>query len=161
MPKVTYIYWRHYQRHSETEDSLTEALERARHDEDGGYAAPEAIVTASGKVIDSDGMDAYWRVHQQREKHGHAREFQHLRSLKTEEARLITWREASMMLRRLRWKPFVARVNGKAVLMANVWSKEKRVASLSTFMQMTPADFWQRLRHMDAYRVAEVERNIF
>lgn len=82
-------------------------------------------------------------------------------ALRYETTRPITWKEASAIIRRMRWKPSIGRSHGIAYLVADMWGKERRIVSVAQLRTMTPADFWQRLRHVDPYRVAEVERNIY
>lgn len=161
MAKVTYTYWRHYTCHSEEMGSMLDALERAEHDADYNYAAPESITTASGRVLDSKEIGRYWDRHQKLARVAGQREQQCLLALRYETGRSITWKEASRIMRRLRWKPSIANQRSIAFLVASVWGKERHIVSVAQLRSMTPAQFWQRLRHLDPYRVAEVERNIF
>ena len=162
MAKVTYTYWRYHTRYVEEEDSLTDALERAEYVEDSGEASVESITTARGKVINSDEMSHYWERHKELEKRGATRERERLMHLRFVTDRPITWQEASTIIRRLRWKPYISNERGIAFLAADIWSKKRqRIVSVAQLRKMTPAQFWQRLRHLDPYRVAEVERNIF
>ena len=75
--------------------------------------------------------------------------------------RPIRWKETSSLIRRLRWKPYVTRYKGIRIIAADRWGKEVRIAAVSSWQKMTPAKFWHRLRKIDPYRIAEVERNIF
>ena len=161
MGKVIYTYWRHYTRYSEEEDSLVDALERADYAEDSGDASVESITTARGKVIGHDEMARYWKRHKELEKRGAKRENERVMHLRFVTDRSITWQEASTIIRRMRWTPVIARQRGIALLIANKWGKEQRIVSVAKLRTMTPSQFWQRLRHLDPYRVAEVERGTF
>ncbi len=89
------------------------------------------------------------------------RERERLFALRYVDSRPIRWKEASSIIRRLRWKPYVTRYKGVRIIAANRWGKEVRIAAVSSWQKMTPARFWHRLRKIDPYRVAEIERNIF
>jgi len=89
------------------------------------------------------------------------RERERLFALRYVDSRPIRWKEASSLIRRLRWKPYVTRYKGIRIIAADKWGKEVRIAAVSSWQKMTPARFWHRLRKIDPYRVAEVERNIF
>src|SRR5258707_684643 len=142
-------------------DSLDRALERAHYDEDNGEAAVESITTERGVIIDHETIDRWWIERKQRERLGSQKERARLMALRNEHRRAITWKEASRIIRRMRWKPVIARERGIAFLAANMWGKERRIISVAQLRTMTPAQFWQRLRGLEPYRVAEVERNIF
>ncbi len=161
MAKVTYTYWRHFSKYSEEEKNLVDALERADNDVGYGLASPESIRTASGKVLDDEEIYDYWERHKELEKLGAGREQQRLLSLRDETSRFIAWKEVSAIVRRMRWKPYIGNSHGIAYLVADIWKRERRIVSVKQLRSMTPAEFWQRLRHIDSYRVAEVERNIF
>lgn len=68
--------------------------------------------------------------------------------------RPVTWKEASRMLRYIDRRPSIVRYYGKAVLVGDFYGDPQRIVSMSTLQSMTPAQFWQRLRHVDYYRAA-------
>jgi hypothetical protein len=161
MAKVTYTYWRHHRKYVEEVESLDHALTRAHYDEDNGDAAVQSITTERGVVIDSETIDRWWIARKQQERQGSQKERVRLMALRDEYARAITWKEASRIIRRMRWKPYISVSHGIAYLVANKWGSEQRIVSVKQLRSMTPAQFWQRLRHLDPYRVAEVERGTF
>src|SRR5260221_13400548 len=99
MGKVIYTYYRKYTRHVEEEDSLTAALERAHYDEDSGEASVESITTERGVVIDTETMHRWWNNHKQAQRHGSQKEWARFMALRDETSRLITWQEASTIIR--------------------------------------------------------------
>jgi hypothetical protein len=161
MAKVTYTFWQHYSKESEEMDSMVEALRRAEYDADYNNASPESITTASGKVLDEHEMDTYWKKHKELARQGQKQEMNRLFSLRFVSDRPIHWRETSAIIRHMRWKPSISVSRGIAYLVANKWGKEQRIASVKQLRTMTPVQFWQRLRNIDPYRVAEVERGTF
>jgi len=161
MAKVIYTYWRYHVKHVEEVDSLDLALDRAHYDEDNGEASVESITTERGVVIDSETINRWWIDRKQRERLGARKEQRCLMALRTKHLRPITWKEASRIIRRMRWKPYICNQRGIAFLAANMWGKECRIVSVAQLRTMTPAQFWQRLRNINPYRVAAVERNTF
>jgi hypothetical protein len=89
---------------------------------------------------------------------GIAHERARVKALFTENSRVITWKEVSTLIRCVWWDVDIARERGVAVLFINRYGRLERVAATSRLRTMTPAQFWQRLRQMDAERVAEAER---
>ena len=89
------------------------------------------------------------------------RERERLFALRYVDSRPIRWKEASSIIRRMRWKPSINVSRGISYLVANKWGTEQRIVSVKQLRTITPARFWHRLRKIDPYRVAEVERNIF
>jgi hypothetical protein len=92
---------------------------------------------------------------------GIARERARHEALFIDNSHVITWKEASMLIRRCRWTPLLCRERGIPFLAADRWREAIRIASMASLRTMTPAQFWERMRKLDPNRVAQVERNIF
>jgi hypothetical protein len=158
---VTLTYWRYHIRYTDEEDSLTDALQSARHGEDAGEMSVESITKANGEVLNPDDINRLWKRHEELEKQGLARERARHEALFIDNSHVITWKEASMLIRRCRWTPLLCTERGIPFLAANRWREVVRIASMANVRTMTPAQFWERLRKLDPNRVAQVERNSF
>ena|SRR2546430_1197144 len=75
--------------------------------------------------------------------------------------RLVTRDEIDRIMQRMRWRGYIDKKYGIAYFAADIWGKHKRLVSFKSLQTMTPAQFWARLRKLDPYRVAQVERHIF